>query len=314
MSWGNTGLMPASILPIVCAINDCYVLPLAVMLESLKQHLRSDYRPVLYLIHSGISRPNLGIITSLVETNSIIPSDDQVLSAPRDSHFPREASFPLLLPELLPPDLERVLFLDADLLVMSDLANLWETPMGECVLAAAPDGAVPVCSAARGVKGWQTRGIPSDAPYFNGGVLLIHLERWRERQVNQRARQYFETTREPIDFLHQEALNAVLWNDWKPLDSRWNLLASLAGRSYEQANAEAWRQPGIVHFAGRMKPWRSPIGGPFYDPYRKVLERVLPLIPREPPTFRDEVQSVYDRYLRNVFYPIERSLWRQRIL
>src|SRR2546430_9309804 len=55
-------------------------------------------------------------------------SDAQLSAAPRDLHFPREASFPLLLAEVLPPALERILFLDADMLVLEDLANLWETP------------------------------------------------------------------------------------------------------------------------------------------------------------------------------------------
>jgi lipopolysaccharide biosynthesis glycosyltransferase len=306
--------MPARTLSIASAINHSYVLPLAVMLESLKQHLSPTFQPVLYLIHAGIPRPSLAAISSIVETHSIVPSGAQLSAAPRDPHFPREASFPLLLADLLPPAVERVLFLDADMLVLDDLANLWETSMDQHVLAAAPDSAVPLCSAPRGVKGWQALGIPREAPYFNCGVLMIHLMRWCQREVTRRARHYLETTRERIDFLHQEALNAVLWDDWKPLDSRWNLLGSRAGRSYERTPSEAWRQPGIVHFAGRMKPWRAPIGGPFDAPYRKVLERVLALIPPQPPALRDRLYSAYDRYLRHTCYPVEQFLWRQRLI
>ena len=301
-------------LGVACAINQSYVLPLAVMLESLKQRLRPSFQPVLYLIHTGISQTSLAAISSIVETHSIIPSDIQLSAAPRAPHFPREASYPLLLPELLPLGLERVLFLDADILVLDDLATLWEKPLNQHVLAAAPDAAVPRCSAPRGVKGWQALGIPPEASYFNCGVLMIHLPRWRQGEVTRRVHQYFATTREPIDFLHQEALNSVLWDDWERLDSRWNLLASRAGRSYEQTGSEAWRQPGIVHFAGRMKPWRAPIGGPFNVPYREVLERVIPLIPPQPTTLRDRLHSVYDRYFRAVFYPLEQYLWRQRLL
>jgi len=306
--------MPSSTLPIACAINQSYVLPLAVMLESLKEHLRPSFQPVLYLVHTGIPQSSIATISSIVETHSIIPSDAQLSAAPRAPHFPREASFPLLLPEVLPPALERILFLDADMLVLEDLANLWETPLGQHVVAAAPDTAIPLCSAPRGVKGWPALGIPPDASYFNAGVLMIDITRYREREVTRRVHQYFETTCEPIDFLHQEALNAVLWDDWKPLDSRWNLLASRAGRPYERPVSNAWRQPGIVHFAGRMKPWRAPIGGPFNEPYRKVLERVLPLFPREPPGLREQLYSVYDWYFRAAFYSVEQYLWRQRLI
>jgi lipopolysaccharide biosynthesis glycosyltransferase len=311
---GDSVLMPPRALSIASAINNSYVLPLAVMLESLKQHLRPTFKPVLYLIHGGIPEPSLVAISSIVETHSIIPSDTQLSAAPRDPHFPREASFPLLLADLLPPAVERVLFLDADMLVLDDLANLWETPMDQRVLAAAPDSAVPLCSAPRGVKGWQAQGIPREAPYFNCGVLMIHLMRWRQREVTRRARHYLETTREQVDFLHQEALNAVLWDDWKPLDSRWNMLGSRAGRPYARTTPENLRQPGIIHFAGRMKPWRAPIGGPFNAPYRKVLERVLAVIPPQPPALRHRLYSVYDRHLRSTFFPVERFLWRQRLI
>ena len=299
---------------IACAVNHAYVLPLAVMLASLKRHLRPSHHPELYLIHAGIPQSDLATISSMVETHSIIISEEQLSASPRAPGFPCEASAPLLLPELLPPSVERVLFLDADMLVFQDLAELWETPLDDHVLAAAADFAVPLCSAPRGVKGWTALGIPHDAPYFNCGVLLIDLGRYRERGVTRRVHQYFETTRERIDFLHQEALNAVLWDDWKPLDSCWNLLASCVGRPYDQTASAGWRRPGIVHFAGRMKPWRAPIGGPFNAPYQEELERILPYIPPEPPALRDRLYSVYDRYLRAGLYPLERYLWKQRLI
>ncbi len=306
--------MQSSRLAIASAVDQFYVLPLAVMLESLKQHLRPSLHPELYLIHAGIPQSSLAVISSIIETHPIMLSEAQLNAAPRDPRFPREAAVPLLLPEILPDGLERILFLDADMLVLGDVANLWETSIDQHTVAAVADSAVPLCSASRGVKGWRAMGIPRDAPYFNGGVLMIHIGRWRERGVTRRAHQYLETTREPIDFLHQEALNAVLWDDWKRLDPCWNLLASRAGRPYDRTASKAWQQPGIVHFAGRMKPWRAPIGGPFSAPYQEVLERMLTLIPSEPSSLRDRLCSVYDRYLRTALYPVEQYLWRNRLL
>lgn len=299
-------------LPIVCAINQAYALPLAVMMESLKEHLRQDVRPVLYLMHAGLSDGTLAALGTIVETHPIVPSAAQLAAAPSDAHFPREASFPLLMPELLPESLDRVLFMDADMLVLDDVMPLWDTPLEGHVLAAAVDGAVPRCSAPRGVKGWRARGIPADAPYFNCGLLLADLGRWRQRDVTRSALQYMRVTREPIDFLHQEALNAVLWDDWQRLDQRWNLPASPAGPF--AARGPELRRPGIVHFAGRLKPWRTPIGGPFHAPYRRVLDRVLTRMAVEPPTTRERVYGMYDRYGRAAFGPVERFLWRRRLL
>ena len=63
-----------------------------------------------------------------------------------------------------------------------------------------------------------------------------------------------------------------------------------------------------------MKPWRAPVGGPFNAPYREVLERVRPRFPANPPTLREELQSMYDLSLRAIFYPLERYLWKRRLI
>jgi lipopolysaccharide biosynthesis glycosyltransferase len=306
--------LPPLPLSIASAVNNSYVLPLAVMLTSLKQHLSRDLRPELYLLHAGIPDSSLELISSILDTHPILLSREHLSAAPRTSHFPPEAAAPLLLPELLPLRLERILFLDADMLVLDDLSELWATPLETEVLAAVRDAAVPDCASPRGVKGWQASGIPAGTPYFNCGLLLIDLERWRRCEVTPRVRRYLESTREPIDFLHQEGLNAVLWDNWKPLGARWNLLASHAGRPYGRIAPEAWQNPGLVHFSGRMKPWRAPIGGPFDAPYQKALESILPIIPSQPPTLRERVWSVYDRYFRAAFFPLEQFLWRRRLI
>jgi lipopolysaccharide biosynthesis glycosyltransferase len=110
-------------------------------------------------------------------------------------------------------------------------------------------------------------------------------------------------------------LNAVLWDDWQTLDPRWNLLASHAGRRREESDgSQAWRQPGIVHFAGRMKPWKAPVGGPFNEPYQEALAQVRPHFPPDAPTLSEHLQSLYDRHLRSALYPFERYLWKQRLI
>ncbi len=301
-------------LPVACAINSDYVLPLLVMLTSLIEHLRPSYQLLLYLVHQAKHEDLVAIISRLVETHSIVPSPESVEALPQHPHFPPEAAYPLVLPELLPEALDRILFLDADLLVLHDLAHLWEICLGERVLAAAPDAAIPLCSSPRGVKKRRELGIAEDAVYFNCGVLLIQLDAWRKREVTRRAYGYLQTVGRQVDFLHQEALNAILWDDWLPLDSRWNVPGSLAGRSYESPGFNNCPNPGIVHFAGRFKPWRAPIGGPFYPQYRSFLSRATQWVPVVEPTLRDKLLSIYDRHLRNSLYGCERALWNRRLL
>ena len=85
----------------------------------------------------------------------------------------------LFLPEILPPEIGRVVYLDADMLCIGRLDALWRTELGTAALAAVPydaDEAQPNCQLL-GLKGKQ---------YFNSGCLLIPPALWRERQIMQR--------------------------------------------------------------------------------------------------------------------------------
>jgi lipopolysaccharide biosynthesis glycosyltransferase len=210
--------------------------------------------------------------------------------------------------------LDRVLFLDSDMFVMDDLAELWEIPLKQHTVGACRDVAVPFCSGPRGVGCWRELGIPRAAPYFNGGMLVIDLAQWRKGEITPKVLDYIEKSPVRLSFLHQEAMNAILWNDWQPLDARWNLLASYSGRSFERSPSSAWRNPGIVHFSGRMKPWRMQLGGSFYGPYKRLLDEITPLFPAPASTLGDKLCGLYDRRFRHVLFPFEQFLFRRRLL
>lgn len=287
------------------AFDERYLTPARVMVASLVEHLPADSRPVLHVAHSSLSHAAREQVAGLVETRFVTPAPDLAGSIPTHPRLPPEAAYPLLLPELL-PDLDRVLFLDADVLVRADVTPLWETDLGGCAVAAVPDAAVERCSSRRGVQEWAALGIPHDHRYLNGGVLLIDLRAWRERDVTARTLAYLRSHLDSIDFLHQEAMNAQLWDDWLELDARWNLLASVACRWCWSGPREDAAGAGIVHFAGRLKPWLGRVGGPFDRPYRETLAGVG--VARRPGAGRTAL-GLYDRWVRNLVYPLERRAW-----
>jgi len=301
-------------LHIATAIDESYLLPLTITLASLKENLGADYRPVLHLLNRNLDPAQLAIISALVETHSIVPSADSIASIPRQSGFVPEVSFPLLLGELLPESVERVLFLDPDLLVVDDIAKIWETDLGDKVIAAAVDQAIPMCSSPRGVKDGLSLRIPEAAPYFNAGVMLIDITRWRALDVSASACAYLEDRNERIDHFHQEALNAVLWQDWLVLDQRWNLIASLAGRQYGPYKSTQYERPGIIHFAGHFKPWRFKVGGPFADVYESFLARFSAGNEARGIGLAGKLLSIYDRHAREYLYPFEQALWNSRLV
>jgi lipopolysaccharide biosynthesis glycosyltransferase len=162
------------------------------------------------------------------------------------------------LPDLL-LDRSRVLYLDSDTLVMSDLHELWETPLDPHPLAAVANVVEP--SSRPHV---EALGIQYPGGFFNSGVLLMDLDRMRAEQSSA---QLFKAAADLGDNLlwpDQDALNLVFTRRWLPLHPRWNTqnifwawrdwAADVFGKT---ALEEAMRRPGIRHFEGPglSKPW-----------------------------------------------------------
>ncbi|GHC32630.1 glycosyltransferase family 8 protein [Aidingimonas halophila] len=160
----------------------------------------------------------------------------------------------LQMDRYLPEDCHRVIYLDCDLVILGDLADLWHTPLQGRTVAAVMDLCNPSNLGSRdGFDG-----------YFNSGVMLIDLEAWRRERVAERAFEYLRTSGQGLKFPDQDALNHVMVDNWLPLSPVWNFQPT-AYAAVEKAYThlrpflgdleQAIRSPRIVHFIGSVKPW-----------------------------------------------------------
>jgi lipopolysaccharide biosynthesis glycosyltransferase len=169
----------------------------------------------------------------------------------------------LLIPALFQPNVRRVIYLDADVLVLSDLLPLFTVDM---------DGA-PVAAVCDLLDGELSRGntavgsLPKVAAYFNSGVLLIDLPRWREEKISERAYAYL--ARHPQSpFGDQDALNVACDGNWTRLDQRWNFQDHFQTRIIDLPPSQ---RPAIVHFVTGQKPWLPKslsVNSELYDAFR----------------------------------------------
>lgn len=153
----------------------------------------------------------------------------------------------LFLPEILPPEIERVVYLDADMLCIGRLDALWRTELGTAALAAVPYDAAdaqPYCQRL-GLKGKQ---------YFNSGCLLIPPALWRERQITKRllalCREHWQEFLMP----DQDALNMLFADE--P-----GAVQALPCSCNHMCNAFCPQPPipaegdVLLHFVNKGKPW-----------------------------------------------------------
>jgi lipopolysaccharide biosynthesis glycosyltransferase len=176
----------------------------------------------------------------------------------------------VLLPDVL-SDLERVVYLDADTLVTDSLEPLWSHELTHPVGAVANvlDPSMDDRDAL-GLRG----------AYFNAGVLLIDLERWRSEGVVKELVDFGREHPELVRWSDQDALNSVFDARWDALHPRWNVMNSFftwpnAGRLVHGPGrlAEALASPAIVHFEGPefVKPWHQLSNHPHRRRYRQTL-------------------------------------------
>lgn len=225
----------------------------------------------------------------------------------------------LIAPGLLADRCTRLLYLDADMLALRPPEELWATELGPHVCACCQDLAVPTVASGMAIREYCRLGLPPNTPYFNAGVLLIDTARWQAAAVGERALAYLAEHVEVVNLFDQEALNVALAGRWQRASYRWNLIASVAGRSFlatgpdQRDDYEAsLREPGIVHFAGTLKPWRNPfLRGRWFDLYRDALRRARPAHGFEP-SWPHLAQAAYDAWLRDFTYPLERAIWQAR--
>lgn len=167
----------------------------------------------------------------------------------------------LELQDLL-PDLDRVLCLDADLLVREDIGALWDQGIREdCPLRMAIETLTPF-----GYAGLQERGLRPRAPYFNCGVMDLNLRVLRNRMAEAvNVLQKFPD----LMFPEMDALNLAFQNEIDRIESRWHVQlhsyyrmfgsgaspAELGGVIDVDEARAAVERPAIIHFLERWKPW-----------------------------------------------------------
>jgi lipopolysaccharide biosynthesis glycosyltransferase len=159
----------------------------------------------------------------------------------------------LLMGNLLPLEIDRILYLDGDILVRGDVCELWTTDLQGRTIGAVVD--LPRYPFN------QTLGLRADALYFNAGVLLIDLRRWRERKIGERALTLAREHRDRLRWSDQCALNFVLQDDWTVLDRSWNFqsfdIAHVVNghMRFDRVDPKRLASARLIHFNGTSKPW-----------------------------------------------------------
>jgi lipopolysaccharide biosynthesis glycosyltransferase len=139
--------------------------------------------------------------------------------------------------------------------------------------------------------------------------MVMNLQRWRDDDVTGQAVEFLRRFRHAVYFWDQEALNAVLAQNWGELDPRWNANAGLPPARASAVDAD---DPWIVHFAGRLKPWAYPSHEPARMLYYRYLDMTVWAGCRPRASWFGQLLAMYETSaVRRALLPTER--WALRL-
>lgn len=269
---------------VVLGADDNYARPLAVTGRSVIANLEPDRRLTIYVLDSGISAQLRDLVRSSFDDPrvEVVWSEDMskvVAGLPTYGFFTTAAYLRLLIPTLLPATVDRVIYLDCDVVVRRSLAALYDMPIDGRAALAVPDMGAPFVSCPWGLASWFDNGRRADEYNFNTGVMLMDLDRWRDDRIGDMALDYLRSDRYKYN-VDQEALNAVIGDRIGSIDPHWNQQGELYQREcelalpYPREVVQSLKEdPWIVHFSSVDKPWNHGTQHPWAGDWYTYLDQ-----------------------------------------
>lgn len=259
---------------IVCATDNNFVQHCSIMLSSLLSH---NSNVVIYVLTEGLTKENEKIIKEEVATLggklNICLVDPEIVSKfpmPKDNslvHISRATYYRLLLADLLPEEVQKVIYLDCDMIIRSSLDELWNTDLTSYALGA-------VLQIGSGFEA-ERLGYPVSDGYFNAGMNVINLDYFRRNKISSKLVQYLSDHYSEVIYHDQDALNAVLHDKTVHLAPKWNMMTFcyayeldkrcdhynevvINNYTEEKQNVRKYKNnPCIIHYSANPKPWQS---------------------------------------------------------
>ncbi|MBT6326134.1 MAG: AMP-binding protein, partial [Bdellovibrionales bacterium] len=232
---------------VVYALDFNYVSFLKVSLKSLEYHYKSKKKLDIYIIDLGLFEYHKKEIVNIIKNENIqihwvtpdiseiakkIPSDKSI--------YETSVYYWLFLSLYLPEQLDKVVMIDCDTIIKTDISKLGETDLRDFGFFAVVDSLRP-CFQDGGVNNYRDLNIDGNTAYFNSGVLVLSMSYWNKNNLTDKFSKCIIEHKENLLLLpDQYPFNVVLYNKIGQLDPRWNKYA------FDDNIEEAF----IIHYAG----------------------------------------------------------------
>ena len=258
-------------IPIVFCADDNYAKFAAVTIQSIIENKNQNCFYNIFILgdedlqeHNRIILENMSqdnLVVKCLDVSGLISKNDLYSRA----HYSKQMFYRWLIPEVL-PQYEKVIYLDCDILVKSDLQELFNIDLEEQTIAAARD-----MTTNDKFNFYIKEDLKIDPnKYINSGVLLINNKKFIDDEIKNKC---LKVLKKHTAFLcpDQDALNIVLVDKTKHISYLWNFQCG----SFEKSNIEEIKNNiKIIHYTSSIKPWKENVGKlPFVDDFWYYAEK-----------------------------------------
>lgn len=299
---------------ICIATDDNYAQHAAVTIASILKNSLDEEKFRIFVLHKGLSKKTIKKLEKLKTIKNFelifkkVDKEKIKKLFVKNSHLSIESWFRLFIPTLCTECKEdRILYLDVDIVVTKSLRELFSLDLKNYFVAAVQDFKRPPEEYLE-----NTLKINPPYNYFNSGVIMFNLENCCKNNIFQKSLEYAINNSHKILFEDQDALNYSCNNHVLYLPLKYNLQSASVsrikrenyykgiGKNIDEA-LDAVKNPTIIHFANKGKPWKFFSNHPLRNEYYKYL-RYTPWKSEE--SIIANIRYSIIMYLKNIYYKI----------
>ncbi len=223
---------------ILFTIDNDYIPYLSVTICSIIRNNKKE-NISFHIISGDISSQNKSRLTNAFQSKSATFSfynfTPANVSLKVDGHASSVNYYRLFLTDILPEKISKIIYLDADIIVLKSLLPLWNTDIKDYAIAAVHG---------KNVERANDLGI-MDNQYFNSGVMLINVDYWRKIDAFRKFKNFMSEHSQKIKFWDQDVLNHTFQNEAYSLSNIYN----------QSAIDKITKETVVLHYMGKHKPW-----------------------------------------------------------
>lgn len=281
---------------VLYASNDGYAGLLGVSLYSLLENNQAVEEINIYILDNGISKKNTEKLLNMIErfgrVGTLIDISDLESRFGFEIHssgYNITTFARLFIDDLLPKEIEKVLYLDSDIIVRDSIESLWNTDISECQMAAVVEVYMPQDKK-------SIIGLEKEEPYYNAGVLLINRKRFAEDDLKSQFLSYYKEMGGELLYNDQDIINHCCKGKIKAVSPTYNYEPNVyyfpykylkrINPFYYMGDKDSYEKlcenPTIIHFLGDERPWvegnKNPYSNIFWEYQKKSEWSNLPII------------------------------------